>query len=104
MDFLSSQFRNVKLRGRMPNCIACGSSPEITEENLKDFDYFKFTGQLFNDNPSSCGFSLSREDRLSPEVAAQHLTKNAKNTVILDVRTDEEFRLGHLQGKAALQL
>lgn len=97
MDFLSSQFRNVKLRERMTNCLVCGSSPQITKENLKDYDYFNFTGQHFDESPSACGAKLSPEDRLTPMAAALHLSVN-KDTTILDVRTASEFRLGHLQG------
>lgn len=39
-DALSLKFRNVKIRGRNPACIACGDSPSITDVSL--IDYYDF--------------------------------------------------------------
>ncbi len=39
-DALEMRFRNVKLRGRNPNCSSCGDAPSIT--NVSAFDYNDF--------------------------------------------------------------
>ena len=49
MDGLSGRFHTVKLRGRFPECAACGASPSITAASLAGYDYGAFTGQDAND-------------------------------------------------------
>jgi hypothetical protein len=34
----------VKLRGRRPECVACGEHPQITQETLPSYNYEAFTG------------------------------------------------------------
>jgi hypothetical protein len=39
-DALSMKFRNVKIRGKNPACIACGESPSLGD--VSAIDYFDF--------------------------------------------------------------
>jgi hypothetical protein len=39
-EALEMRFRNVKLRGRNTECVACGDKPSVTD--VKDFDYQEF--------------------------------------------------------------
>ena len=39
-DALSMKFRNVKIRGKMKDCAACGENPTITD--VSKFDYSEF--------------------------------------------------------------
>jgi adenylyltransferase/sulfurtransferase len=55
LDGCSSSFRTMKLRGRNPNCAACGTNPTITRDTLEKqaLDYQLFCGSANNDLASS---------------------------------------------------
>lgn len=66
MDTLSSRFHVVTLRAKSPACISCGSSPEITAANLKEYDYAEFTGQAPNDAAPKPLRLIEPSERLTP--------------------------------------
>ena len=67
MDSLSSRFHVVTLRAKSVACIACGEKPEITAENLKEYDYAGFTGQAPNDAAPKPLTLIVRSERLMPK-------------------------------------
>jgi adenylyltransferase/sulfurtransferase len=109
MDSLSSRYHVVTLRGKSKACISCGEKPEITAENLKEYDYAAFTGQASNDAAPAPLQLIKKEERITPvELQAKLSEKTASlaaadssssgRVVILDVRPPEQFAICHLPG------
>jgi adenylyltransferase and sulfurtransferase len=105
MDSLSSRFHMVTLRAKSKACISCGETPEITAENLKDYDYAGFTGQASNDAAPAPLQLIKKEERITPAELQAKLSgeKNASSSssaplIVLDVRPPEQFAICHLPG------
>ncbi|KAL0460442.1 UNVERIFIED_CONTAM: Adenylyltransferase and sulfurtransferase MOCS3 [Sesamum latifolium] len=76
-DALSARIRVVKIRGRSPQCEACGEIAKLTEEQFCNFDYEKFT-----QSPLSTSLNIplaSLEARLSEVSAALAREEGHKN-------------------------
>jgi adenylyltransferase/sulfurtransferase len=50
-DALSTRIRTVNLRGRNPQCAACGDNPQVDRKTLPEFDYEAFTSSPLCDVP-----------------------------------------------------
>jgi adenylyltransferase/sulfurtransferase len=106
MDSLTSRFHVVTLRAKSKACISCGETPEITAENLKNYDYGVFTGQASNDAAPAPLQLIKKEERITPIELQARLSQeeqpsfsNSSNSVaVLDVRPPEQFAIGHLPG------
>ncbi|CAI5477532.1 unnamed protein product [Closterium sp. Yama58-4] len=53
-DALAASFLNVKLRNRVPTCVACGEGASMTADSISAFDYEAFTSSPFHDQVPSC--------------------------------------------------
>ena|SRR6266496_1686887 len=65
--FDTPQWRSFRLRPRKPDCIACGSSPTITPDTIKNGDYATLCRRA---NP------LEITDRISAKVRLRILAMN----------------------------
>ncbi|GFR40343.1 hypothetical protein Agub_g885, partial [Astrephomene gubernaculifera] len=72
-DALAGRFTTVRLRGRNPACVACGSSPSITAASLPSYDYTAFTGQPADDGPPPELRLIDPRVRLQPADVARLL-------------------------------
>ncbi len=89
-DGLRMTFREVTLR-RDPDCPVCGATPSVTE--LIDYDAF-------------CGMP-SAEEREAAEMSVEELAaalKGADLPLIVDVREQWEWEVGHLPGSRHIPL
>ncbi len=92
--------------GRADNCVACGTSPTITEATLAGYDYAAFTGQASADDGAPPPLRLLPADQ---RLTAQALADGAagdppQQRVVLDVRPAAQFAIGHLKGAQTLLL
>ncbi|MCJ1354046.1 MAG: Urmylation protein [Icmadophila ericetorum] len=90
--YSSPQFRQVRLRGKRTQCIACSANATITKETLSSgsLDYEVFCGLT---HPVKL---LSEEERIdSREMRKAQLSR--KNHIILDVRDETQYGLCHLE-------
>jgi len=83
-DADSTTFRSISLRPSRPDCAVCGANPQIT--NL--IDYEEFCGARATDKDSGIDW-LKPEQRITPAQLKDALSDN--NTVVIDVRSKEEF-------------
>lgn len=105
VDFLGSDFRSMKIRGKNPDCTVCGKDGSLTHDNLSAYDYIGFTGQHFTEDPTSTALCLlNPSDRLSPAEFAVRLKQKERNPfVLIDVRPRPEFDICHFKGSLTRQ-
>ena len=86
-------FRNVRLRGKRPNCIACSGTPTTVKDTLPlDLvDYTNFCGIKKSVN------LLDREERISAKEMLR-IQQDGKVPLILDVRDVTQFEICHING------
>jgi adenylyltransferase/sulfurtransferase len=108
-DALAGRFSTIKLRGRAPDCIACGQQRQISADSLSSYDYATFTGgQVANDGPPQPLAVLPAEQRITAEQLQQLLAEGSsgqqqqqqasQGPVLLDVRPPEQFAIMALPG------
>lgn len=87
-------FRNVRLKGRKKDCIACSNQAMITLENLQDgtIDYEQFCGIA----PSHTVL-LDAKDRLQPEQYVRQQKEGVEH-LLIDVREKIQFDICSLPG------
>ncbi|XP_030556823.1 adenylyltransferase and sulfurtransferase MOCS3 [Drosophila novamexicana] len=88
-DGSSCQFRNIKIRGKRPNCHVCSAQPLITGL----IDYELFCGMNANDKDNAVKL-LEPEERINV-LDYQKLMKT-KPHLLLDVRAPAEFEICQL--------
>ncbi len=88
------------IAGRADNCVACGTSPTITEGTLAGYDYAAFTGQAAADDGAPPPLRLLPVDqRLTAQALVDGAAGDApEKRVVLDVRPAAQFAIGHLKG------
>jgi len=92
-DALEMRFRNVKLRGRKPDCAACGDSPSLLDVSTFDYNDFCQT------NCDKIGqIKLPKENTISIEEFQKHIQAKPNGTPIVDVRPAVHFRITHVPG------
>uniref|UniRef100_A0A7S3QLN7 Adenylyltransferase and sulfurtransferase MOCS3 n=1 Tax=Dunaliella tertiolecta TaxID=3047 RepID=A0A7S3QLN7_DUNTE len=98
-DALAGRFTTVRLRGRRTECVACGSCPAITRDNLAAYDYVAFTGQAPTDAAPSISV-LPPSLRVTPQQLQALISSAAASgrapPAVLDVRPASQFCLMHL--------
>jgi adenylyltransferase/sulfurtransferase len=96
-DALDMSFKIFKLRNYKEDCVVCGKDPKITLDNLKDYDYENFV------NPKSCRVPLRLEipssQCLNWKEFVNLYEKEKEETLILDVRPEDQFNLVNLSNK-----
>jgi len=91
-DALAMKFRELKLE-RDPSCPVCGDEPTVTEL----IDYEQFCG--IADDPPQLGAQLTiTAPQLNERLAAKG------DLFLLDVRSPEEWQIGHLEGATLIPL
>lgn len=89
-DALEMRFRNVKIRGRNPNCAACGDHPSV--KNISTFDYSDFC----QTNCSTvASIKLPQANTMSTKVFFEEVAHGTK-VPIIDVRPPVHFGITHL--------
>lgn len=108
-DALAGRFSTIKLRGRAPDCVACGQQRQINADSLSSYDYATFTGgQVANDGspqplavlPAQQRISAPQLQRLLAEGGSgeQQQQQASQAPVLLDVRPPEQFAIMALPG------
>ena len=94
-DALSMTFRNVKIRGKMKDCVACGENATITDVSKIDYAEFCQT----NCNLASM-IKLPAENSIPMAKFGEFVkdTESIKNNVIIDVRPVVHFGIVNLPG------
>lgn len=95
-------FRQLKLRGRNPQCIACGDQGVDTiydpsSHKLK-LDYIQFCGGQAQDDKNPDLNLLSVEDRITCKELKSLLETNKKETLLIDVRPENQFEFCSIDG------
>lgn len=91
-DGLDTTFKNIRLRGKNPDCAACGLSPTIREL----IDYEEFCGAKANDKNPNLKI-LGTNERICVEEYSELAKDSAKTHLLIDVRSEEEFQICHLK-------
>lgn len=97
-DGSSCQFRNIKIRGKRPNCHVCSTEPLITGL----IDYELFCGMKANDKDNALQL-LEPEQRINVLDYCK-LTNQKKSHLLLDVRPPAEFEICQLPGAVNVPL
>ncbi|CAI5484827.1 unnamed protein product [Closterium sp. Yama58-4] len=96
-DALAASFLSVKLRNRVPTCMACGEGASMTAGSISAFDYEAFTASPFHDQgPKS--LSLIPPSQRVPPAALLAARQQRRSHVVLDVRPPHLFSIAHLPG------
>lgn len=88
-------FRTIRLRGSRDDCPSCGDDKTITKESLtsRSLDYAAFCGTQESMNP------LEASQRKTPRDFIRYRKTQPKAAcVLIDVRKETEFALGHIEG------
>lgn len=92
-------WRYVRVRGRKPNCLVCGDSPQITQEAIKsgEYSYLEFCGGLAQED------ILSPSDRVQPSEYAEVVKSTTPHT-LLDVRDPVQYAICSLPNSKNIPL
>ncbi|CAL8465473.1 g5009 [Coccomyxa elongata] len=96
-DCMSGRFTSIKLRAKMPGCIACGHNPSITAQSLPEYDYNGFTGAPSNDTAPQSLQLLPARERITAGQLHQLLDRGTAIHLV-DVRPREQFEIAHMPG------
>jgi len=96
----SPPFRNVRLRPRRQNCMACSSTASVTLQSLLSgsLDYVQFCGVT---QPLQL---LREEERISAEHLKALTERPASEYLLVDVREKVQFDICHLDGSVNLPI
>ncbi|KAG6550338.1 hypothetical protein Mapa_008301 [Marchantia paleacea] len=103
LDAFSTRIHMVKLRGRSPDCFACGDAPQIFAANLHEFDYEGFTQSTLSEEGPKAQELIPVNDRLSSAELKKHL-ESGKRHVLLDVRDSHEYAISSLPSSLNIPL
>ncbi|BBN18879.1 adenylyltransferase and sulfurtransferase [Marchantia polymorpha subsp. ruderalis] len=103
LDAFSTRIHMVKLRGRSPNCFACGDAPQISAANLHEFDYERFTESTLSEEGPKAQELIPVNDRLS-SAELKKLLESGKPHVLLDVRDSHEYVISSLPSSLNIPL
>ena len=85
-DALSMQFRNVKIRGKMKDCICCGETPSLTDVATIDYEEFCQTNcSLY------AHIKLPPENSVPIEDFGKVVGQDKENIAVIDVRPAVHF-------------
>lgn len=89
-------WRNVRMRGRRKNCVACGEHPTISEESIRSggMDYVAFCGGAAALN----GRGLKPEERVNVEDVRGGGGGGAQQHLLVDVRDRTQFGICSIPG------
>ncbi|XP_058763860.1 adenylyltransferase and sulfurtransferase MOCS3-like [Vicia villosa] len=90
-DALAARIRIVKIRGRSPQCEACGENAIMNQQYFREFDYEKFTQTPLSEAPLKLNL-LSSESRISSKEYNEILL-NKESHVLVDVRPAHHFKI-----------
>ena len=95
-------FRQLKLRGRNPNCIACGDQGvdgiyDIATGKLK-LDYIQFCGGQVQDDKNPDLNFLTADDRITCKELKYLIDTNNANILLIDVRPVNQFEFCSIAG------
>ncbi|KAK4440979.1 Adenylyltransferase and sulfurtransferase MOCS3 [Sesamum alatum] len=90
-DALSARIRVVKIRGRSPQCEACGENAKLTEEQFCNFDYEKFTQSPLSTSPLKLHL-LPSEARITSKEYNERTVKGEAH-VLVDVRPAHHYKI-----------
>ncbi|KAK6202427.1 uncharacterized protein RJT21DRAFT_19656 [Scheffersomyces amazonensis] len=93
VGYPQQQIRQFKMRNRKPDCVVCGDSPKISQSIIEsnEINYAAFCGR-FNYNVLDSKYRVNVKD-----------LQNAKNPVLIDVRTKEQFQITKLPNSINIQ-
>jgi adenylyltransferase and sulfurtransferase len=98
----SKLFRQLKLRGRNPECIACGDQGldriYDAETGKLKLDYIQFCGGQAQDDKNPDLNLLTAEDRITCKELKKLLETSDENTLLIDVRPANQFELCSITG------
>ena len=92
-DALSMKFRNVKIRGRNPTCVACGDQPTLGD--VASINYEDFCNTNCNLQKD---IILPSQNTMPVVQFADYLAKNADKCAVVDVRPQVHFGIVSLAG------
>lgn len=90
-DALAARIRIVKIRGRSPQCEACGENAAFTQQQFREFDYEKFTQSPLTPSPLKLKL-LQSDSRISSKEYHDRVA-NGEAHVLVDVRPAHHFKI-----------
>ncbi|KAL0000748.1 hypothetical protein SO802_014529 [Lithocarpus litseifolius] len=90
-DALAARIRIVKIRGRSPQCEACGENATFTQQQFREFDYEKFTQSPLTPSPLKLKL-LQSDSRISSKEYHDRVA-NGEAHVLVDVRPAHHFKI-----------
>ncbi|KAK4408700.1 Adenylyltransferase and sulfurtransferase MOCS3 [Sesamum angolense] len=90
-DALSARIRVVKIRGRSPQCEACGENSKLTEEQFCNFNYETFTQSPLSTSPLKLHL-LPSEARITSKEYNERIVKGEAH-VLVDVRPAHHYKI-----------
>lgn len=85
-DGLSMKFRNVRIRGRNKDCIACGDEKKLPSINEIDYEDFCQTNCNLQ-----CNIVLPAENTVPINAFAEDLKANPELIAVVDVRSPVQY-------------
>ena len=95
LDSLSSRIHTVKLRGKNPQCVACGGSPEINYSTLPNFDYEGFSSAPMSDATPPRQQVIGEDQSITCQEYHKSV-EGRKAHVLLDVRNQHQYIIASL--------
>ncbi|KAL1814840.1 hypothetical protein DCAR_0519031 [Daucus carota subsp. sativus] len=91
LDAMSARIRIVKIRGRSPQCEACGDTSPLTRQQFQKFDYESFTQSPLSTTPLKLKL-LPGDARISSTEFNKKI-KDAEPYVLVDVRPSHHYKI-----------
>ena len=95
-DGLDLGFKIINLRGKVKNCIACGSENIFKNKNISEYDYLEFVNPIKSRIPARIPVddnNITWEKFCEMKKSEDFLKKN----VLIDVRSTEQFNVFALE-------
>ncbi|TQD84702.1 hypothetical protein C1H46_029725 [Malus baccata] len=101
-DALSGRIRNVKIRGRSPQCVVCGVKAPFSKQQFQEFDYENFTHSPLTPLPLKLNL-LQPDSRINSKEYKEKLVSGEAH-VLVDVRPEHHFKIVSLPNSLNIPL
>ncbi|KAM1149381.1 hypothetical protein ACFX15_029822 [Malus domestica] len=101
-DAFSGRIRNVKIRGRSPQCVVCGENAPFSKQQFQEFDYENFTQSPLTPLPLKLNL-LQPDARINSKEYKEKIISGEAH-VLIDVRPEHHFKIVSLPNSLNIPL
>lgn len=103
-DGLSMHFRNVRIRGKKADCVACGGSMTAEVDQISDVALYDYDEFCQTNCDTVALIKLADQNKSNVQEFSQKLKDKSKRISVVDVRNATQYGIAHVEGSVNISL